>query len=175
MEDLIPITRLTGDAEKGQLVFKNQCAKCHMHNGEGAKIGPDLTGMAVHPKEELLTHIIDPSRSVEGNFRAYTIVMDDGRTLSGMLASESKTAIELYDAEGKKQTVLREEVEELIASAKSMMPEGFEKQIKRAEFTDLLEFLAKRGKFVPVDLRKAATIASDRGMFFTKDLSLIHI
>ena len=86
-----------------------------------------------------------------------------------MLGSESKTAIEIFDSEGKKQTVLREDVEELIASAKSMMPEGFEKQIKREGFVDLLEFLTKRGQFLPIDLRKAATIASDRGMFFTKE------
>ena len=61
-----------GDAAAGKEVFKKQCAKCHTHSGEGTKIGPDLTGMAVHPKEELLTHILDPSRSVEGNFRVYT-------------------------------------------------------------------------------------------------------
>ncbi|MFO0803870.1 MAG: hypothetical protein U0791_12220 [Gemmataceae bacterium] len=33
--------------------------KRHQHSGEGTAIGLDLTGMAVHPKEELLIHIID--------------------------------------------------------------------------------------------------------------------
>jgi hypothetical protein len=32
-----------------------------------------------------------------------------------------------------------------------------------------LEFLTQRGKFLPLDLRKVATIASDRGMFFSTD------
>ena len=50
-----------------------------MHSGEGTKIGPDLTGMAVHPKHELLVHLIDPSRSVEGNYRVYTVVTADGQ------------------------------------------------------------------------------------------------
>ena len=51
-------------------------------------IGPDLTGMAVHPKEELLVHILDPRRSVEGNFRLYR-VLDQGRAgrCRGLLAS----------------------------------------------------------------------------------------
>jgi hypothetical protein len=147
------------------VVFKKICAKCHKHRDEGENIGPDLTGMAVHPKEELLAHIIDPNRSVEGNFRLYNVVTTDGRVFSGMLASESRTAVELFDAEGKRNSVLRADIEELIASGKSLMPEGVEKEISRAELTDLLEFLAQRGRFVPVDLSKAATIASDRGMF----------
>jgi putative heme-binding domain-containing protein len=74
--------------------------------------------MAVHPKEELLIHIIDPSRSVEGNFRIYSVVTSDGRIVNGLLASESKTAIELFDAEGKKHAIQREDVDEMIASNK---------------------------------------------------------
>ena len=37
--------------------------------------------MAVHPKEELLVHVLDPSRSVEGNFRVYTAKLLDGRVV----------------------------------------------------------------------------------------------
>ena len=54
------------------------------------KIGPDLTGMAAHPKHELLVHLIDPSRSVEGNFRVYTVVTDDGRVMNGLLARKRR-------------------------------------------------------------------------------------
>ncbi len=72
IDELGPLCCDAGDAAKGQVVFKAQCAKCHMHGGEGNKIGPDLTGMAVHPKAELLLNILDPSRSVEGNFRVYS-------------------------------------------------------------------------------------------------------
>jgi putative heme-binding domain-containing protein len=131
----------------------------------GTRIGPELTGMAVHTKEHLLTDILDPSRSVEGNFRAYSVVMKSGRILTGLLASESKTAIELYDAEGKKQTLLREEIDELVATPKSLMPDGFEKQVSRKDLTDLLEFLTQHGKFLPLPLQKAATVVSTKGMF----------
>lgn len=169
LADLMPLAHQTGDATIGKAVFTKNCAKCHMHSGEGKRIGPDLTGMAVHPKEELLTHIIDPSRSVEGNFRIYTLAMEDGRVLSGMLASESKTAIELIDTEGKRKSVLREDIEELIGSRKSLMPEGFEKQVSRTEVRDLLEFLTKRGQFLPIDISKVATLPSDRGMFVRRE------
>src|SRR5262249_5403164 len=79
------------------------------------------------------------------------------------------TAIELFDAEGKKQTILREDIEQLAATAKSLMPDGFEKQVSRQELTDLLEFLAQRGKYLPLPLDKAATIVSTRRMFYSED------
>src|SRR5262249_54665380 len=144
-------------------------SKCHVHGSEGTRIGPDLTGMAVHPKEHLLTDIIDPSRSVENNFRAYTVMTTAGRILTGLLASESKTAVELFDAEGKKQTILRSDIEKLVASNKSLMPDGFEKQLTRQELTDLLEFLTQRGKYLPLPLDKVATAVSTRSMFVNPD------
>ena len=64
----------------GKAVFKKHCALCHTHSGEGAKIGPDLSGVAVHTKEHLLIDILDPSRSVEGNFRVYQVVTQAGIT-----------------------------------------------------------------------------------------------
>lgn len=166
---MLPVIHKSGDALAGKEVFKKQCAKCHQHRGEGEAIGPDLTGMAVHPKEELLIHILDPSRSVEGNFRVYSVQTVDGVVLTGLLASESRTAIELFDSEGKKRSILRDDIEQLKASDKSLMPEGFEKQVTPSQLNDLLEFLTERGRFVPADMRKAVTISSDRGMFNSRD------
>ncbi len=165
IDELMPTIEKTGEVANGKAVFKKTCAKCHTHSGEGTKIGPDLTGMAVHPKHELVIHILDPSRSVEGNFRIYTVQTDDGKVFNGLLASESKTAIELIDVEAKKHTILRENIDELIASKKSLMPEGVEKLHTPMELRDLLEFLTARGKYLPIPLDKVATIVSTKGMF----------
>ncbi|MFO0909522.1 MAG: PVC-type heme-binding CxxCH protein [Isosphaeraceae bacterium] len=172
IDQLAPIVLKQGDAAKGKLVFQQQCSKCHRHSGEGGRVGPDLTGMAVHPKSELLVNILDPSRSVEGNFVAYTVALTDGRTFNGLLASETKTAIELLDTEGKSNKILRSDIDELVASKKSLMPEGFEKQIPAESLADVLEFLTQRGKYMPLDLRKVATVSSVQGMFYDKDSSV---
>ena len=164
LEEFLPITREKGDPALGKTVFVNQCAKCHVHGAEGNRIGPDLTGMAVHPKDHLLTDILDPSRSVEANFRAYTLSTKAGRIFTGLLASESKTTIELFDAEGKKQTILRQDVDELVATNKSLMPDGFEKLLSRKDLSNLLEFLTQRGKYLPLPLDKVATLVSTKGM-----------
>ncbi len=166
IDQLKAVTQKTGDVALGLEMFKKHCAKCHQHGEIGEKIGPNLTGMAVHPKIELLGHILDPSKSVEGNYRAYTVVTTEGRVLTGMLAGESRTSIELIDAEAKRKTLPRVDIEELIASTKSMMPEGFEKQMNEQELTDLLEFLTVKGKYVPLDFRKVASITSSKPMFY---------
>ncbi len=169
VDELLKVAKVKGDPAAGKLVFGKQCAKCHVHGSEGQRVGPDLTGMAVHPKEELLSNILDPSRSVEGNFRVYTVTTAAGQVLTGLLASESKTAVELFDVEGRKTTILREDIDQLAASAKSLMPEGFEKQISEQELADLLEFLTQRGKYLPLPIEKAATAISTRGMFHSED------
>ena len=165
IDEILPVVLAGGDAARGKAVFKEQCGKCHMHSGEGGKVGPELTGMAVHPAKELLIHVLDPNRSVEGNYRAYTVSTDDGRVVTGLLASESKTAVEIIDAEGKRVAIQRGEIDQFVPSPNSLMPVGFEKQIKPEGFADLLAFLTARGQYVPLSLEKVATAVSTKGLF----------
>ena len=92
--------------------------------------------------------------------------------LHGLLASESKTAVELIDAEAKKHVLQRDDIDVLSASNKSLMPEGFEKQLSKDDLVNLLEFLTQRGKYLPLPLDKAATIITTRGMFYSEDSPL---
>ncbi len=162
------VARMKGDATRGQQLFEKHCAKCHTFRGRGTSVGPDLSGMAVHPQEELLVHILDPSRSVEGNFRLYTVLLADGRVLQGMLRGETRTAVQLIDQQGKLHQVAREDIEQLAASAKSLMPEGFEKQLTRQQMADLLAYLTQPGRFVPLPLARVATAVSTVGMFYRR-------
>lgn len=41
-------------AGKGEQVFKEKCAMCHLVKGQGGKIGPDLTKIAAKLKEKAL-------------------------------------------------------------------------------------------------------------------------
>jgi putative heme-binding domain-containing protein len=172
--ELLAYANETGNAAAGREIFKRECSKCHRRGDLGETIGPDLTGFAVHPKDKILSEILDPNRSVEGNYRQYTVAAADGRVLTGLLASETRTAIELVDSDAKRHVVQREDIEALTASQKSLMPEGFEK-LARPELIDLLEFLASKGKYVPLPLQKSATIVSTRGMFYSEDAEVERI
>jgi hypothetical protein len=112
---------------------------------------------------------------VEGNFRQYTVSTMEGRHIVGLLASETRTSIEMLDAEGQTHAIQRENIKRMSASQLSLMPEGFEKQMSAQEITDLLEFLAHHDKYVPLDLRKSATVVSTKGMFYEEDGSVERI
>lgn len=165
---LLPIAHQHGDVGRGAAVFQEQCAKCHRFGKEGTSIGPDLSGVAVRKREEILTDILDPNRSVEGNFRAYNILTTDGAVYSGIVAGETQTSIDLLDTAGKRQSIERSDIDEMQSSGKSLMPEGFEK-LPASDLASLLDYLTQRGKFLPLPLEKAANKISTVGMFYSPD------
>ncbi len=171
LAELLPLTERRGDAVAGRAVFEKNCAKCHRHSGQGGAIGPDLTGVAARKRPDILTEVLDPNRSVEGNFQQYTVVLADGRVLAGLLAGETRTTLELVDAEAARHVVLREEIEDLEGTSRSLMPEGFEK-LPAEELVNLLEFLSSPGRYLPLNLAPVASSVSTRGMFFSHDADL---
>ncbi len=168
LDKLMPLAKKRGDPAVGKLVFEKNCAKCHRFGDVGQTVGPDLTGIGARDRGDVLIDVLDPNRSVEGNYRQYTIETKRGLLLTGLLVNETKTSVELLDAEAKKHVVLRENIESLSSNKMSLMPEGFEK-LGESELTSLLEYLAARGKYFPLSLAKAATITSVRGMFNSRD------
>jgi putative heme-binding domain-containing protein len=133
------------DREHGAEVFKKQCAACHRLNQVGHVVGPDLAALTDRSPAALLTSILDPSKEVDARYLSYTASTADGRTLSGMLTSETGSSITLLGQEGKQEVVLRRDIEELFASGKSLMPDGVEKEIPPSDMADLLAYLAGFG------------------------------
>ena len=164
VEEWMSVTAQTGNLDNGVAMYKKHCSQCHKHGDIGISIGPNLTGMAVHPKEEILVNVLDPSRSVESNFRTYQILTSDGRSLTGMLAGESANALRLINAQGKEEQVLREDIETMKASVKSLMPEGFESSISKQEMADLLTFLSNRGRYTPLSFATSATQSTEKSL-----------
>ncbi len=164
VDEWTPVTEMKGNLENGVAIYKKHCAQCHKHGELGVAIGPNLTGMAVHPKHEILMNVLDPSRSVESNFRTYQVLTTDGKVINGMLAGESANSIRIINTQGKEEQVLRADIDEMNASAKSLMPEGFEASISKQEMADLLAFLNNRGRYTPLTLSTAATISGAKGL-----------
>ena len=164
VDQWLPVSKMKGDLPNGIAMFKKHCAACHKHGEMGVSIGPALTGMAVHPKEEILMNVLDPSRSVENNFRTYQILTTDGAVLTARLVGESANALRLINSQGKDVQVLRQDIEEMQSGAKSLMPEGFESQISQQEMADLLTFLNNRGRYTPLALSTSATLSGPKGL-----------
>ncbi|HYE30678.1 MAG TPA: PVC-type heme-binding CxxCH protein [Methylomirabilota bacterium] len=123
---LLPLAKENGDAKHGKELFTTSCAVCHVFAGAGGKVGPDLSGVGAKDPTEVLTDIIDPNRSVEANYRLWTVNTKDGETLSGRLEAETQTSVEILDTTGMKHVVQRKDIASMEESEMSIMPTGFE-------------------------------------------------
>ncbi len=140
-QDLKSVVDLAAVPENGWRVFGRNCAQCHRLDRQGFAVGPDLFGIRNQPKETILLHILIPDREITSGFAAYSVLTKDGRSLSGLVASETPTSITLRQPLGKEEVLLKQDIEELSASSTSLMPQGLEKTISRQEFADLLAYL----------------------------------
>ncbi len=140
-DDYKSVLALAPHAENGQAVFRKHCANCHRLDREGFAVGPDLFGVRNQPKEALLLHILIPEHEITQGFAAYLVETKDGRTLTGLLASETPVSVTLRQPLGKEETILRSDIEQLVSSPLSLMPQEFEKAMSRQELADLVSYL----------------------------------
>jgi len=132
---------LNGDAKNGRHIFGTVCTTCHRLDREGAAVGPDLLDMRNQPKESILFHIVVPDAEVNIAYAPYAAETTDGRTLAGILASESPASITLRMPLGVEETLLRSSLKKLEALPGSLMPAGLEQSMSRQDLADLLAYL----------------------------------
>jgi putative membrane-bound dehydrogenase-like protein len=136
-----------GDAARGRQIFfskKAACATCHRIGNEGGLIGPDLTKVgAIRAGRDILESILLPSATIAQGYDPYLVVTKSGRSLTGVIASQTSDAVLLRDATGATTRLPRSDIDEMRRAAVSLMPEGLERQLTREEFRDLLGFLQR--------------------------------
>lgn len=136
-----PSIQLSGDRKHGGEIFARSCLTCHAMQGEGARVGPDLSGIATHSRETLLVDILDPSRQVLPDFVSYTLVTAEGEVMTGLVIAESAASVTIRRPNAPDATAQRSQIKELKADGKSLMPDGLEQGLKVQDMADLLSFL----------------------------------
>lgn len=126
---------------RGKAVFQKNCAQCHKIDTLGVNVGPDISDLRTKSHEQVLLDILEPNRAIDANFVGYSCATTDGRTLTGILTSETSSAITIKQQQGVIVTLAREEVEEIIPTGKSLMPEGIERVISPSEMADVVYFV----------------------------------
>ena len=133
--------RLSGETRRGADVFAKICASCHAFAGQGHAVGPNLATLRGKEPDYWLKNILDPSAVIEPRFVNYQIETKDGRSLSGVIQSETSTSLTLILGGGATETLLRSDLKKIRASALSMMPEGLEQGLEPHAFADLIAYL----------------------------------
>jgi putative membrane-bound dehydrogenase-like protein len=130
----------TADVKHGQQVFVKTCGVCHRLYGEGASIGPDLTGSGRKDLGYLLENILDPSAVVAADYKMSIIDLKDGRVLTGIVGEKRERTISVQTL-NEKLTLERSEIEKIQSSSVSLMPEGLLDTLIDDEKRDLIGYL----------------------------------
>jgi putative membrane-bound dehydrogenase-like protein len=146
-----PALEAPANPSRGAQLFARTCAQCHKLKETGYDVGPDLASLTDKSPESLLVAILDPNRAVETKFLNYAAITKSGLTFSGLLAAETGNSITLRGPEAKEQTILRADLEELVSTSKSTMPEGLEKDLKPQDVADIIAYVRAN---VPLPVRK---------------------
>ena len=131
------------DLKLGEQSFvKATCVKCHRYGKLGEKVGPDLTHVSRRlQQKEILLATVFPSHFVAEEYPTFTIVIETGKTLTGMMGAAGPDQILLLTTEGTKQLINKNEVEAIIPVKKSSMPDGLLNLLSREEAIQLIRYL----------------------------------
>ena len=137
-----PVLNLVGNVDRGALLFKKNCSVCHRAGKTGHAVGPDIASVKNKSAADLLISILDPNREAQPNFTSYTVITNGGRVMNGMIAEQNAATLTLKRAESKSDVVQRQDIDELVSSGKSLMPDGLEKELKEPQtLADVIAFI----------------------------------
>jgi putative heme-binding domain-containing protein len=152
-----------GSITAGNAIFEKHCSACHRLGDAGFSLGPDLSASPYRAADALLVHILDPNRVIQPKYVQYLAVDTNGRTHTGMVVSQTATSLTLTRDRDTSVTLLRRNIDQLISSGKSSMPEGLEKQISPLQMADLLAYLQGVHPPTPANPQEAPDYARDIG------------
>ena len=159
LRSLAPAERVAqvGNAEKGSHLFWEtlQCGRCHMVNGRGGILGPELSRVAagrsdayliesIREPDKDLTHFPPDPNNHFGPTMIYdtvTVTMASGEKVRGIARNEDTFSIQLLDTEQHLRVFRKSELKDIAHERKSVMPRYSEKMLNAYDLQDLVAYL----------------------------------
>jgi len=138
------------DPKEGEKIFFDEtrdvtCSKCHVLNGKGSKVGPELTGIgAVQTPQYLIESVLKPSAVIVKGFETMYLITNDGMAYNGLLVSQDEEEVVLMvDEDGKMEEFVfyPDEIAQMQKQDVSIMPGNFSEMLTTKEFYGIISFL----------------------------------
>ena len=134
---------LPGNPTSGQTLFagKGNCSSCHMINGEGGRLGPDLSRIGERRDPDTLKKdLLKPNESVEPRWWRIAVTHNDNTTLEGLRVSEDTFSLSLIDENERLWSLTKKNVNSYETNKTSTMP-SVEGNLTDQETDDLVAYL----------------------------------
>ena len=138
-----PPQAFAGTAENGERIFQKMCRTCHMVNGSGGELGPDLSRIGSgRPRATLTKKIRTPSMNIRPGYEPMTLVLRDGQRIRGVKKNEDEFSIQVMDMRQRNQGYVKANLAEVVVEKQSVMPAYGPDQLNASDLDDLLSYLS---------------------------------
>ena len=138
-----PTSASAGNADNGGRIFQATCRTCHMVNGAGGQLGPDLSRIGSGRTRAALTKKIRaPSDSIRPGYEPVTLVLRDGQRIRAVRKNEDEFSIQIMDLRQRVQGYAKANLTEVARDQQSVMPAYGPSQLSGGDLDDLLSYLA---------------------------------
>jgi len=151
--------KMSGDPVHGKQLFfgDGNCSMCHMVDGKGGRLGPDLTAVGgSRTREAIIDSIRNPSRRLAWGltestkefpqeYETVTVVTEDGKQIQGVTLNEDSFTVQIMDSGEHIYLLEKDKLKSLKTSRESMMPKYEANVLSDKEVDDIVAFLASVG------------------------------
>ena len=139
-----------GDTARGKLIFFSdaaRCKACHDTRQKQKSLGTTLVEINKKYKQrsEMLQHVLKPSLKIDERFAAYAVITSNGKVITGLLQEKTDQAVVIKNAERKLVRIPTDEIETMLKSPTSLMPERILSDLTAQEAADLIEYIRSLG------------------------------
>jgi cytochrome c oxidase cbb3-type subunit 3 len=135
---------IPGDPAHGRAVFEARgCSGCHIVNGAGSSLGPELTEVGARRGPQYLRKkLLNPGAETADGFLLIRAVLADGREVRGIRVNEDSFTIQIKDAGNRFHSFRKTDLARLEKEfGKTLMP-SFGAALSAGELDDLVAYLA---------------------------------
>jgi putative heme-binding domain-containing protein len=136
---------VVGNTEKGKGLYwgKAGCSECHMVNGAGGFLGPDLSKYGEnHSVAEIHTAIVKREKTAGTRGHVAEVTAKDGTTYSGLVRNEDNFSLQLLSLDGTFHLFSKSDLAAIHFRQETLMPADYASKLSAADLDALAAYLA---------------------------------
>jgi len=152
-------SRPAGNAAHGKELFYGDanCSLCHMVEGKGGRVGPELTAVGgSRTREAIIDSVRNPSRRLAWGltestkefpqeYETITVITTDGKQIKGVALNEDNFNVQIMDTDEKIYLLEKDKLRSFQKSRESMMPKYNPDILSDRDLDDVVAYLTSVG------------------------------